>query len=180
MMTAQELAKCTGARLDRAEVALPHVVSAMTEFDIDTDARQAMFLAQIGHESAGLHYTTELWGPTEAQSRYEGRADLGNDAPGDGFKYRGRGYIQITGKANYKIVSQFFTTDFVLNPDLLAEPEFAARSAAWFWKWHALNEMADAGDFYAITRRINGGLNGVANRLELLAGARQALQENMA
>src|SRR3990172_4830059 len=99
-MTPKELSLATGARIDRATEWLSAIEAAMIEFNIDTPQRKAMFMAQIGHESGGLHYTVELWGPTDAQRRYEGRIDLGNVVTGDGFKFRGRGLIQITGRAN--------------------------------------------------------------------------------
>jgi putative chitinase len=148
----------------------------MAEFEINTPERQAAFLAQIGHESGGLHFTVEIWGPTEAQRRYEGRYDLGNVAPGDGFKFRGRGLIQITGRANYEKAGEGLGVDLISEPEKLGEPELAARSAAWFWGTHGLNELADAGDFEKITKRINGGLTGYAERLGLYAAAKEALE----
>lgn len=164
-MTPQDLARATGARIDRATEWLPHIEAAMAERDISTPARQAAFLAQIGHESGGLHWVVELWGPTDAQRRYERRADLGNIEPGDGFKYRGRGLIQTTGRANYQAASDALGADLIDQPELLAQPILASRSAAWYWQQHGLNELADAGDFMAITRRINGGTNGYEDRL---------------
>jgi putative chitinase len=164
-MTPQELARATGARIDRATEFLPYIQAAMLEYDINTPERKAAFLAQIGHESGGLRWVVELWGPTDAQKRYEGRTDLGNTEPGDGFKYRGRGLIQTTGRANYKRTGDALDADLIAKPERLAEPELAARSAAWFWKVHGLNELADAGDFMRITRRINGGTNGYEDRL---------------
>lgn len=166
-MTAQELAQCTGARIDRAERFLEPIESAMAEFGIDTPERQAAFLAQVGHESGGLHYTVEIWGPTAQQSRYEGRADLGNTEPGDGFKFRGRGLLQTTGRANYQRVGDALGVDLVQEPDHLSEPDFAARSAGFFWQSHNLNDLADSGDFERLTKRINGGLNGYAERCAL-------------
>jgi putative chitinase len=124
--------------------------------------RQAAFLAQVGHESGGLHWLVELWGPTATQLRYETRYDLGNVAPGDGYKYRGRGLIQLTGRENYRKGGQALGVDLINNPELLGEPGLACRSAGWYWKSHGCNELADAGDFEAVTRRINGGLNGYA------------------
>lgn len=171
-MTPNDLARATGATLARATTWWPHVVAAMVEFGINTPARTSMFLAQIGHESGGLVYTTELWGPTPAQRGYEGRTDLGNTQPGDGLKYRGRGLIQITGRINYAHAGQAFSLDLLQNPNLLSAPALAARSAAWYWKEHGLNELADAGDFEHITRRINGGLNGYKERMALLDAAK--------
>lgn len=174
-MTPQQLMACTGARWDRACTFAPILTAAMEEFGIDTPARQAAFLAQVGHESGGLHWLVELWGPTDAQSRYESRYDLGNIAPGDGFKYRGRGLIQLTGRANYKAASEALGADLIAEPEKLGEPELASRSAAWFWKSHDLNALADAGDFERLTKKINGGLNGYADRLSLWESAKEAV-----
>lgn len=174
-MTPKELARCTGARIDRAAEWLPFVEAAMAEFEINTPARQAAFLAQIGHESGGLHWVIELWGPTIAQAHYEGRRDLGNTQDGDGFKFKGRGLIQTTGRDNYRRTGEALGVDLVGNPTLLAEPEMAARSAGWFWKTHGLNELADVGDFMRITRKINGGTNGMDDRLVLWTGAKEVL-----
>ena len=174
-MSPQDLARSTGARIDRATEYLPHIESAMAEFGIDNPARQAAFLAQIGHESGGLHWATEIWGPTSAQLRYEGRKDLGNVQAGDGYKFKGRGLIQTTGRANYAATGSALGIDLLIHPELLAEPELAARSAAWFWQSRGLNELADVGDFRRITLRINGGTNGLADRLALYASAKEVL-----
>lgn len=174
-MTPQDLARCTGARIDRSTEFLPHIEAAMAEFDINTPARQAAFLAQIGHESGGLHWLVEIWGPSIAQSHYEGRHDLGNVVEGDGFRYKGRGLIQTTGRANYQSTGDALGVDLVSAPELLAEPELAARSAAFFWAQHGLNDLADAGDFERITRKINGGLTGEPDRLALYRAAQEAL-----
>ena len=172
-MTPRQLAIATGARIDRASEWLPFVAAAMAEFDIDTLARQAMFLAQIGHESGGLRWSVEIWGPTPAQNRYEGRRDLGNTQPGDGSRFRGRGLIQTTGRANYEATSRALGVDVVARPELLGLPELAARSAAWWWKAHGLNEIADTGDVLKATKRINGGTNGLDDRMARYEAARQ-------
>lgn len=174
-MTPKQLALSTGARIDRATAFLPHIEAAMEEFGIDTPARQAAFLAQIGHESGGLKYTVEIWGPTPAQSRYEGRKDLGNVRPGDGIRFKGRGLIQTTGRDNYDATGRALGVDLLLNPELLAEPALAARSAAWYWQSRKLNQFADSCDFLTLTRRINGGLNGIDDRLALHSAATEAL-----
>lgn len=166
-MTPHDLAKATGARIDRATEHLPHIEAAMAEYEIDTPERQAAFLAQIGHESGGLHWLVELWGPTPAQERYEWRNALGNTQAGDGSRYRGRGLIQITGRANYAQAGQALGADLLRNPELLGQSPLAEKSAAWFWKSRGCNELADAGDFERITKVINGGLNGYAERLSL-------------
>ena len=174
-MTPSDLATATGARIDRATEHLPYIEAAMAEFDINTPARQAAFLAQIGHESGGLHWLVEIWGPNETQRRYELRQDLGNDQPGDGYRYRGRGLIQITGRDNYDKAGQALGCDLLASPELLGQSPLADRSAAWFWSAHGCNELADAGDFEQITRTINGGLNGYADRMALWDMARAVL-----
>jgi putative chitinase len=117
----------------------------------------------------------EIWGPTPAQKRYEGRADLGNTQPGDGYRFRGRGPIQITGRANYKKYGDLLGVDLVGNPDLAAKSEYAFRIAALYWDTHNCNELADVGDFQAITRAINGGYKGLADRRKYYERAKKAL-----
>ena len=182
MMTPQELAQATGARIDRAEENLPWIAAAMDSYDINTPGRQAAFLAQIGHESGGLHWICEIWGPTETQRRYETRQDLGNNEPGDGYRFRGRGWLQITGRDNYRAARDRLrlkfgadVPDFELAPELIATARWAAMTAADFWSAHDLNELADAGSFEQITRKINGGLNGYPDRLALWDKAKEAL-----
>ncbi|MDY7802825.1 glycoside hydrolase family 19 protein [Burkholderia stagnalis] len=149
--------------------------AAMALYAIDSAGRQAAFVAQVGHESGRLVYVRELWGPTPAQQRYEGRADLGNTQPGDGFKYRGRGLIQVTGRANYLRAANALALPLVEQPELLEQPGNACLSAAWFWNVNGLNELADVGDFNTITKRINGGFNGLQDRLDLWNSAKAAI-----
>lgn len=174
-MTPQQLAICTGARIDRAREWLPHIGTAMIEFEINTPLRQAAFLAQIGHESGALKWTVEIWGPTLAQRHYEDRDDLGNIMPGDGLRFRGRGLLQITGRANYKAIGKALGVDLIANPERLAEPELASRSAGHFWKTHGCNAFADREQFVLLTRRINGGVNGLEDRQRLYEAAKEAL-----
>lgn len=176
-LTGKILDAVMGCGMAAAEHWLTYLVAAMARYRINTVPRMAAFLAQIGHESGGLRYVREIWGPTPAQRRYEGRADLGNSEPGDGERYKGRGLIQITGRYNYSRISTALGEDFVRHPELLAGESYAALSAAWYWHLHNLNSYADAGDFETITRKINGGTNGAADRrrrhaiaLEQLAG----------
>ena len=180
MITPTQLANATGSTLMRAANWAQSIQDAMDYYDINTSQRQAAFLAQIGEESDHLEFTTELWGPTAEQRGYEGRADLGNVNVGDGYRYLGRGLIQITGHANYVAARIGMSDipglpDFELRPDLLAAPRWAALSAAWFWKHHGCNELADADEFETITRRINGGLNGYDTRCALWSCAKDAL-----
>ena len=174
-MDARTLARCTGARIDRAQRFAEPLSAAMAEFGIDTPARQAAFLANVGHESGGLHWVVELWGPTIAQQRYEGRRDIGNTQPGDGFRFRGRGLLQTTGRANYAALSKALGVGYVADPDRLAQPIDAARSAGYFWQSKGLSAFADAGDFLTVVKRINGGFNGLSERQMLWADAKAAL-----
>jgi putative chitinase len=156
--------KATGLSVVMGQKWCDPVNAAMALYAIDTPARQAAFLAQAGHESGGFVFTRELWGPTAAQLKYEGRLDLGNTHPGDGKRYMGRGLIQITGRANYQEISNDIGVGFVTSPELLEQTSGAAQSAAWFWNKRNLNQYADSGDFETLTRRINGGLNGLPDR----------------
>jgi len=170
---------CTAAKA--AEFA-PHLAGACTAYQIDTPRRLAAFLAQIGHESGSLKYTTEIWGPTAAQQTYEGRISLGNTEPGDGERYKGHGLIQTTGRFNHRAVRDRLRKrgidcpDFEAEPDRLAEPAWAAWSAADYWDWRHCNPLADAGSFEAITIKINGGTNGQSDRLERWAKAKAVLE----
>ena len=155
--------------------------AAMTNRKIDTPKRQAAFLAQVGHESGQLHYVREL-GSDQYLSKYDTgslAAKLGNtpEADGDGQLYRGRGLIQVTGHDNYLRCSLALFGDerLLRTPELLEQPQWAAESAAWFWSVNGLNALADQDQFNTITRRINGGLNGLEDRLQLWARARAVL-----
>lgn len=136
------------------------------EFEINNLPRVHHFLAQIAHESAGFRYLYEIWGPTRAQRGYEGRRDLGNTVRGDGYRYRGRGYMMLTGRANYRAAGKALGLPLEAQPDLAARPQIAARVAGWYWTSRNLNHYADKGDagLRAITYRINGGYNGLADR----------------
>lgn len=136
----------------------------LASYEIDTPLRMAHFWAQASHECAGFKTMFEYWGPTKAQARYEGRKDLGNLTPGDGYLFRGRGIFQLTGRANYAAMSKKIGLDLVAEPDLAANPETALRIACEYWRTRGLNKLADANDIEAITRKINGGLNGLADR----------------
>lgn len=175
MITAEQLKEAWDCPQYRAEKLAPPLAAAMALHDITTPARIAAFLAQIGHESGRGSYSREMWGPTEAQKRYEGRLDLGNTEEGDGFKFRGRGFIQITGRANYAEVGEALNLPLTEAPAMLEDPHHAAMSAAWWWNAHHCNELADKGDFRALTRRINGGLNGYDDRLILWRKAKGVL-----
>ncbi|KAB0517551.1 glycoside hydrolase family 19 protein [Pseudomonas extremorientalis] len=149
--------------------------TAMNRYGIVGARRAAAFLAQVGHESAQLRHVREIWGPTTQQAGYEGRSDLGNTEKGDGPKYRGRGLIQVTGRANYTACGEALGLDLVARPELLELPQHATMSAAWFWSTRGLNTLADQGQFVKITRRINGGLTGQDDRQALYDKALKVL-----
>ncbi|MBW1250193.1 glycoside hydrolase family 19 protein, partial [Pseudomonas tolaasii] len=149
--------------------------TAMGRYSIVGMPRVAAFIAQVGHESGQLKWVREIWGPTAQQLGYEGRADLGNTVKGDGSKFRGRGLIQVTGRANYVACGEALGLDLISKPELLELPQHAAMSAAWFWSTRGLNTLADQKDFTKITRRINGGLNGQVDRQALYEKALQVL-----
>lgn len=156
---------------EKAEAMLPHLNKAMKEFGIDTPQRASAFLAQLAHESGELKYFEEL----ASGSAYEGRRDLGNTQSGDGQRFKGRGPIQLTGRANYAAASKALGIDLVNNPELAARPDIGFRIAGWFWQSKGLNNLADQGDFNGITKRVNGGYNGAASRNQYYAKAQAAL-----
>lgn len=171
-----------------------NLLNTLPEYDIDTPKRVAAFMAQCGHESGGftlmqenLNYsakglvgTFKKYFPTEAHAKpyerkpemianrvYANRMGNGDEASGDGWYFRGRGIVQITGKNNYTKCSQslFESNVLVENPDLLLESEYAIHSACWFWSAARLNELADISDMKTMTKRINGGYIGLEDRI---------------
>jgi putative chitinase len=162
----------------RSATYLAPLNAACRKFDIVTPERACAFLAQVAHESDHFQYVVEIWGPTEAQKRYEGRVDLGNVYQGDGARFRGRGLIQITGRANYAAVGQFFGWSLQSTPAFLESPVGACLSAGWFWMSRGCNELADVNDFRGITRKINGGLNGYSSRLDNWIAVRKACAQD--
>lgn len=186
IVTAELLVRAVGCSPTVAEVFAPHLDETCHLYGIDTPVRLAAFLAQVGHESGSLVYVREVWGPTPAQAGYEGRADLGNTEPGDGSLFRGRGLIQVTGRGNYRAVRDRMRArfgwdlipDFEAYPKALEQPRWAALSAGDYWASCSLNDLADANNHYAfqqVTKRINGGLNGLADRLLRWDRAKRAL-----
>ena len=153
------------------------------EFGILDVDEQQRFIAQVAHESSGFVYTREIWGPTPAQAKYDQRADLGNTRPvaiaiaaqhgsTPGLWWRGHGLIQTTGFDNHKAAGEALGLDLLHHPELLEQPLNAARSAGHFWQ---ANDLGSITDFQKLTRRINGGLNGLADRLAYLERAQQAV-----
>ena len=179
-----QIKAATGSTTTNAEKFASFINDTCAKFQINTPIRALCFLAQIGHESGGLFFTEEL----ASGSAYEGRTDLGNMQPGDGVRFKGRGLIQITGRGNYTAISTDLGIDCVANPTLLGgknanvctqeQLKNAAMSAGWFWNSRNLNDLADKIDinkpieddanldqFEAITIKINGGTNGLPDRV---------------
>lgn len=207
MLTASSFQRATGVSDSLRDAWYPHIAASLSAFQISTPLRQAHFLAQTGHESAGflkveegLNYSenalTAMFGKriTAEQARAYGRNAMhpanqkmiasiiyanrngnGDVNSGDGYRYRGRGLIQITGKANYEALVKQLGADVVANPDLLLGYRFAAMSAAAWWKNHNLNELADSDDVTRITRVINGGTNGLDDRKSRLSKSKGIL-----
>lgn len=175
MLTDDELRQimpnCAAAK--RADYLL-FIQQAMQEFGITSYLRETAFLAQLAHESGELRYMEEI----ASGAAYEGRANLGNTQPGDGKRYKGRGPIQLTGRANYTKYGQLLGLDLVNNPPIAATKEVGFRIAGQFWKLNGLNELADQQKFETITRRINGGINGLPDRIKYYERARKVMSKN--
>lgn len=177
-MHEDDLMAATGCGKYKALVFAEPLTLAMDRFGINTPERQAAFLAQVAHESGKLTWVCEL----ASGAAYEGRADLGNIVAGDGVRYKGRGLLQTTGRANYrelqaKLVKYGYTgvPDFEAFPTLLELPLWASASAGLYWATRGLNQFADSGDFTTLTKRINGGLNGLDDRKACWARAKGVL-----
>lgn len=161
-------------RADKAAAYLPHLIVAAQRYNINTPARVAAWLGQLAHESGALQY----WEEIASGAAYEGRTDLGNTQAGDGRRYKGRGPIQITGRANYRMAGTALGIDLEAHPEQAATIATGCLLAAWFWHSRKLNELADedtADAYRRITRRINGGYNGWQDRLTYWRRARQVL-----
>ena len=200
-ITSQQLLQILPSAGPAAGVFVTALNDAMARFKIDTRLRVAAFLAQIGHESGhlralveNLNYSAEglvrtwpkrfnLLTATNCARKpeqianivYASRLGNGPAVTGDGWKYRGRGLIQVTGWVNYQACGSALSLDMLTKPELLEQPAYAALSAAWYWSSNGLNELADAGKFEAITQRINGGQNGAADRLAIYQRALKVL-----
>lgn len=185
MITPELIVDAIGATAARAQAWAPALDLGARVADIKTAKRLAAWLAQIGHETGRLRYSAELWGPTAQQRRYEPTTSLsrrlGNSRPGDGRRFSGHGALQITGRYNHasardRLRQRFGETvpDFEAQPALLATPLWGAIAAADYWISRKVNVPADLSDAVAVTRIINGGLNGLADRVALTARARAA------
>jgi len=180
LISEKHLLQILPASKARAGVFTPLLNLAMERYHISTPNRIAAFIAQVGHESGQLRYLCER-GNEDYLSKYDTgqlAVRLGNtpQADGDGQKYRGRGLIQITGRSNYQRCGDALELDLINHPEWLEQPEHACLSAAWFWHSNGLNGLADVQAFESITHRINGGLNGQADRLALYLAALRVLK----
>ena len=155
----------------KVDAFLPYINGYAEAFQIDTPKRMAHFLAQIAHESGELRYTKEI----ASGKAYEGRKDLGNTHKGDGVRYKGRGLIQITGRANYSKYAGYCGYDVVEKPGLLEQPLGATRSSMWIFDTFGCNELADEDNLKAIRRKINGGYKGLDKCEEYLKRSKRAL-----
>lgn len=159
-ITLDQLSKISGIKKSKLSPFIDILNDTLKKYQINTKLRVINFISQILHESGGFQFFTEF----ASGSAYEGRSDLGNTNPGDGVKFKGRGAIQITGRYNYTKLSKDLGYDFVSDPKKLAELPWAILSAGWFWNLAKLNPYADKDDLVAITKRINGGTNGLDSR----------------
>jgi putative chitinase len=176
------------------------LMATFKKYNISTTKRQAAFIGQCAHESANftklqenLNYSAkrlmQVWPSRfpdmDTAEKYENNPEklankvyagrMGNTQEGDGYAYRGRGLIGITGRENYERCGKAIGIDLIGQPDLLAQPNCAALSAGWFWNKLNLNDLADSGDFDTMTKRINGGLIGLDDRKAKIAAAQKAL-----
>lgn len=202
-ITQPQLIKAISCSAATAAAWLPHLNAAMAKYGINTTTRAAHFLAQCNVESAGLtrleenlNYSAErlmvVWpnrfktidiaqqfarNPKAIAEKVYGSGRMGNDQAGDGWRFRGRGIKQLTGRYNYTMYAEASGLDCINDPDVLLTPYGASDSAAWFWQTNRCNALADAGDVQALTRRINGGLTGLAQRQAATVQALKALTE---
>ena len=162
---------------DRVSYFLHYINEWCDVFHINTPLRLAHFMAQVCHETNGLRCMRELGNPSYFRKYEEGRLGkmLGNIMKGDGARYKGRGLMHITGRANYKAYqdSGYCKGDIMEHPELLEKPLGATKSGAWWWWNHGLNELADKDD---VAKRINGGTNGLTSRKRWLAKCKKVLR----
>lgn len=148
------------------------LVTGMKKYDITSNLRMAHFISQIAHETASFLYAEEI----ASGAAYEGRSDLGNTQPGDGKRYKGRGLIQLTGRANYAAYSKDSGVDYVAKPELVAtDPFVGVDVACWYWNKRGISKFADQDDVKAVTKAINGGYNGLDDRIQYLVRAKRVL-----
>lgn len=163
--------RCGAPAAIGAELGLSAAVHFEPAGILDSTSRLAHAMAQLGHESDGFRAMEEY-----ASGRaYEGRADLGNTTAGDGVRFKGRGPIQITGRANYRLYGRRIGIDVERHPEIAAIPSIGLQLSCAYWVAKNLNTLADRDDIEGITRRINGGLTGLASRQKRLAAAKALL-----
>ena len=179
-LSLQQLAAiCPRTKRDKLEPFVEPLNAAFEEFEINTPERRSAFLAQAAHETGGFQWMKEF----ASGEAYDDRKDLGNEkldgfSKGEGARFKGRGIFQLTGEANYVKAGEALYGDsewFRSNPEAAAEPVDACRIAGWYWQTHRLNELADRGDFKGITKRINGGTNGLEDRIAYHGRAQSVL-----
>ena len=150
----------------------PYLKKSLPKYKINTPLRIAHFLAQVGHETHSFYYVQEV----ASGAAYENRKDLGNTKKGDGKRFKGRGILQLTGRTNYTKYGNFINVDFTKkgNEKLIATSlKYAVDSGCWYWtEFKKLNKYADKDNLKTITRRVNGGYNGLADRQEYLDRAK--------
>jgi len=168
------LFRAMGAR-DNADALGKQAARDFTLYGLTTPLRIAHFMAQAAHETGGFKWLREIWGPTPAQLRYEGRNDLGNVQPGDGKRFLGRGIFQITGRANYERAGQAIGQPLASQPELAERPDIAVTTACDYWQSRGLSALADRDDVLAVTKKVNGGTNGLTDRKVQLAKAKAIL-----
>lgn len=188
-MTAEQLKQIVPGISDKnLAIYAPLLDGAFIKYNINTKERVCCFIAQIAHESGSFNYTQEI----ASGKAYEGRRGLGNVCIGDGIKFKGRGLIQVTGRNNYGHLSDFLFGDLRLmqHPEIIEQPEYALKSACWYWQENNLNDICDKPDdwikawrgkpynkFQWLTIKINGGLNGYSDRLKFYNKAKKILPE---
>jgi len=182
-MTKEEFIRLVPSNPSLADRYYQPIKDTMDKFNIDTPLRQAHFVAQLLHETGNLQYNQEL-GNDSYFNKYDIRynpkkaKDLGNTQVGDGAKFKGRGLFQLTGRANYKAFGDYIGVDLIKNPELVAtNPKIGSLVAGWFWNRSNLNKKADNDDILSVTKTINGGLNGIADRVEKLKNAKAVITE---
>lgn len=152
-----------------------HLDTYLPKYEVNTYLRLCHFIAQAAHESAGFKTLEEY----ASGAAYEGRKDLGNTVKGDGKRYKGRGIFQLTGRANYKAIGDKLGVNLVDNPDLAATGEISVQTALEYWKSRGLNAFADKDDVLTITKKINGGTNGLDDRKQYLAKAKTIIPQDI-
>ncbi len=172
ILTRQQLKSMVPLAKDyRIDQLLGPINDTLAMFNINTPKRVAAFISQVAHESGSFRYSEEI----ADGHAYEGRKDLGNIIKGDGKRFKGRGLIQLTGRANYLDFGRSVGIDFIGIPSLVAVPKYSALAAGWFWNSRKLNDYADRDDFKGLTKRINGGLTGLADRQKYWIRAKSVL-----